>query len=137
MSFTSIDSTSGDSLVLFTYFKGSTDKMWGKWNVLKNTFVTQAVVYTTSAEFAKYSTSILQKTDSLGNLEVRHYSGTFFEIVRNKVLLKTVLTGNSAPINSIKINRIYNYVSVAFKDGKISHYDLGTGELLFSSIIFQ
>lgn len=137
MSFTSIDSTSGDSLVLFTYFKGSTDKMWGKWNVLKNTFVTQAVVYTTSAEFAKYSTSISQKTDSLGNLEVKHYSGTSFEITRNKVLLKTVLTGNSAPINSIKINRIYNYVSVAFKDGKISHYDLETGELLFSSIILN
>ncbi|HEY1039162.1 MAG TPA: caspase family protein [Bacteroidia bacterium] len=135
----SIDSASGDSVVMLTYLN-SQSKVSGRWNMLKNTFSTKEVAYAgTNGSFSTYIASIQQTADSFDGIEVfnPNTGGTVFSIKQKNEDARIIETGNASPITAIRINKAFRYVSVAHLDGKIAHYDLNTGKALFTSIILN
>lgn len=135
MGFASIDSISGDSLVIISYLKGQSQYR-AKWNIIKNTFITKEIFYAGSSgsTFFNYKAKINQLSDTLANTSVS-FVGDMFFIKKNGEAQINISTGFSSEITAIKINKVYKYITTSFKDGRVAHWDLYTGKALFTSII--
>jgi len=135
MAFASIDSISGDSLVLISYLKGQS-RYAAKWNILKNTFTTKETFYSGSSgyTFGDYKTAINQHSDTLNSTSVSFFGDVFF-IKKSGETQINIGTGFSSEITAIKINKVYKYITTSFKDGRVAHWDLYTGKALFTSIV--
>jgi len=135
MGFASIDSISGDSVVVISYLKGQS-RYAAKWNTLKNTFITKETVFAGSSgyTFGDYKKAINQLSDTLNTTSVS-FVGDIFFIKKQGETQINISTGFSSEITAIKINRVYNYFTTSFKDGRVAHWDLYTGKALFTSIV--
>lgn len=135
MGFASIDSISGDSVVIISYLKGQS-RYAAKWNTLKNTFTTKETVFAGSSgyTFSDYKTAIIQSRDALGDVNVSFSGETLIIKEKDKDPLQ-IITGYSSEITAIKINKVYKYITTSFKDGRVAHWDLYTGKPLFTSIV--
>ncbi|MBC7865496.1 MAG: WD40 repeat domain-containing protein, partial [Bacteroidia bacterium] len=131
----SIDSVSGDSLVFIRYLKRQS--LFGaKWNCNKNIFLSKELIFGGSSgnSYVAYQNSIVQDKDSSGSTKLYFRWNTLY-IQKQGEPVMIIATDHSSSISAIKVNKVYNYVSTASSDGKVKHWDIKTGEQLFTSII--
>jgi WD40 repeat protein len=135
LDFASIDSISGDSVVVISYLKGQS-RYAAKWNTQKNTFTTKETVFAGSSgyTFGDYKIAIAQSSDGFGDVSVS-FSGEGLVIKEKDKDPLYILTGYSSEITAIKINKVYKYITTSFKDGRVAHWDLYTGKSLFTSLV--
>jgi len=131
-----IDSILLDSVVFFRYL---TDKALfvAKWDIKKNNLsVKEKIYYGNNSMFLAHQWSIIQNTDTM--------HGSIFSIgaggitINNNGILDVISCSNlTSKITAIKLNKVYNYITIATQEGKIHHYDIATKKELFTSIILS
>jgi WD40 repeat protein len=130
-----IDTIIKDSLVLLKYVSGYLFN--GRWNLSNNSFNAREIIFVKKGDMTVGSYTPTLRQDSA------EFNGQTFVKTGSVLLIKkqgapdtTVSFGNSN-ITAIKVNKIYNYISVATLDGKIHHYHLATKQHLFSSLVLN
>ncbi len=131
-----IDSVLSDSVVFFRYL---TDKAFfeAKWNIKNNNLnVKEIIYYDKNITFLTYKASITQNWDTMRGIGVKLGLQC---IIINKNGVEEVIPNTNliSSITSIKLNKVYKYITIATQEGKLHHYDIATKKELFTSVILS